>query len=372
MKFSKIIEKYKSPLDLLNPSFRQNHAYRPDGAKSEEPENEVQKKNVQYSTIIYDKIEIDFNKYKSVKESINITTNPEKTIWINAIGIKKKEVQLICNHFKVHSLLTNDILSLGQRAKTDEIDEYYFCLLPILIYDSEFQIVEQKQITILLGRNIVLSFIPEDEAVFFDSVKLKLKNEKDPLRTKNADFLFYHLIDTIVDDYFIAIDQLSHRLQDLERKALSPNNKKNILIEISALRNEIMVMRRALTPVKDVVFTLWQANTPLIENRNARYFKDIYDHIQLAIEYNDGYREMTVNLQDLYMNQVNTKMNEVMKILTMVTVLLAPATVIGGIFGMNFDLIPMAHNQIGFFLTIGIMFLISILMIWYFHKKGWF
>ena len=133
-----------------------------------------------------------------------------------------------------------------------------------------------------------------------------------------------------------------------------------------------MLMRRAMTPVKDVVYSLWQANSSLLDTRNARFFKDIYDHIQLAIDYNEGYREMTINLQDLYMNQINTKMNEVMKILTVVTVLLAPATVIGGIFGMNFDRIPMMHSQAGFLLSIGLMLAISVAMIWYFKKKGWF
>ncbi|HTO16541.1 MAG TPA: magnesium/cobalt transporter CorA [Edaphocola sp.] len=372
MKISEIIDKYTSPIQLFNNTLRRENLYHPDSAKQEEPEAEIQKKIVNYTIVQFNEQEADIFKSKEVKDCLIENTDTDKILWINVDGIKKKEVRRLCNNYKVHNLLINDILSIGQRAKTDEIDEHYFCLLPILSYNPEFQMVEQKQVTILLARNMVISFQPDSDHDSFIPIKQKLKNKLDSIRKKSADYLFYELIDGIVDEYFKALDLLSHRLSDLERKALSPKNKKNILIEISSLRNEIMIMRRAMTPVKDVVFTLWQANTPLIENRNARYFKDIYDHILLAIEYNDGYREMTVALQDLYMNQVNTRMNEVMKILTMATVLLAPATVIGGIFGMNFDKIPMVHNQVGFFITIGIMIITSILMIWYFRKKGWF
>jgi magnesium transporter len=132
------------------------------------------------------------------------------------------------------------------------------------------------------------------------------------------------------------------------------------------------VVKRAITPVRELVNALWHSDNGLIEEGNAKYFKDIYDHICIAIDYADNYREMVVSLQDLYMDQVSARMNEVMKILTVVTTLLAPATVISGIFGMNFATIPFSENPNGFKAIIGIMAAIMLLMLIYFRRKRWF
>ncbi|MBL7706159.1 MAG: magnesium/cobalt transporter CorA [Taibaiella sp.] len=372
MKFSNLLEKYKVPNFLVPNHFRPVEVYDPDEATEIEQDPEAEKKNVYYTVYTFDETSAEIFKTKSVKDCFIDYQNLDKVIWINVDGIRRKDVRRLCSHFNVHNLLVNDIVSVGQRSKTDEIDEHYFSLLPMLTYDETLQLVEKEQLSILLGKNYVISFQTEHKKDPFGEIRKKLKNRLDAVRKKSADYLYYQLVDAVVDDYFQVLESLATRLEVLEHKAMAVSTQNSILLEISALRNEIMVMRRAMTPVKDVVYSLWKANSPLMDNRNARFFKDVYDHIQLAIEYNEGYREMTINLQDLYMNQVNTRMNEVMKILTMVTVLLAPATVIGGIFGMNFDRIPLMHNQVGFFLTIFLMFGISILMILYFKKKGWF
>ncbi len=174
-----------------------------------------------------------------------------------------------------------------------------------------------------------------------------------------------------MDDYFQVLEQLSDRLEKLEDEVvIKPNS--SVLFKITLLRQEIMVVKRAITPVRELVSSFWHSDNSLIRDINRKYFKDIYDHISLAIEYTENYREVAINLQDLYMNQVNTRMNEVMKILTVVTTLLAPATVIGGIFGMNFDKIPYAHHEHGFTIAVVLMLSSSTLMLLWFRRKGWF
>ena len=372
MKFFNVLERYKVPQFLLPHRYRQLEIYSPDEAVEAEPDAEAQRRNIYYTVYAFDEIAADIFKTKNVKDCFINYVDTDKIFWINVDGIRKKEVRKLCGHFNVHNLLVNDIVSMGQRAKTDEIDEHFFCLLPMLTYNEELGIVEKEQLSLLLGKNYVISFQTEHNKDPFNGIRQKLKNKLDAVRKKSADYLCYLLIDAVVDDYFEVLESLAHRLEDLEHRAISTRSSNNILVEISNLRNEIMVMRRALTPVRDLVYSFWKSQSPLIDHSNARFFKDIFDHILLAIEYNESYRDMTINLQDLYMNQVNTKMNEVMKILTVVTVLLAPATVIGGIFGMNFDRIPMLHNNFGFYLTIGIMLAVSAGMLVYFKKKDWF
>jgi magnesium transporter len=372
VKFTNLLEKYRVPNFLIPAHNRALEVYDPDGATEVEQDLEAERKNVYYTVYTFDETSAEIFKTKSVKDCFIPYEGLDKVIWINVDGIRKKDVRRLCSHFNVHNLLVNDIVSVGQRSKIDEIDEHFFTLIPMLSYNEALQTVEKEQLSILLGKNYVITFQSENQRDPFGDIRKKLKNRLDAVRKKSADYLCYQLVDAVVDDYFEVIESLATRLEDLELKALNVTTGNDVLFAISALRNEIMVMRRAMTPVKDVVFSLWQSHSPLLDKQNARFFKDVYDHIQLAIEYAEGYREMTINLQDLYMNQVNTRMNEVMKVLTMVTVLLAPATVIGGIFGMNFDRIPLMHNQVGFFITIFIMLGTSVLMILYFKKKGWF
>src|SRR5690606_35979977 len=160
-----------------------------------------------------------------------------------------------CSHFNVHNLLVNDIVSVGQRSKTDEIDEHYFSLLPMLTYDEELQLVEKEQLSILLGKNSVISFQTEHKKDPSGEIRKTLKNRLDAVRKKSADYLYYQLVDAVVDDYFQVLESLATRLEVLEHKAMAVSTQNSILLEISALRYEIMVMRWAMTPVKDVVYS---------------------------------------------------------------------------------------------------------------------
>lgn len=291
-------------------------------------------------------------------------------IWINVDGLNQSEVLALCAPFAVHPLLVEDILSIGQRAKADNMEEQLFCLLPMLTYNTNTGVVVSEQLSIVLGANYVLSFQPDPAQDPFDPIRDKLQNAVAPVRKKSTDYLFYLLIDAVVDDYFNVLEKLSDRLDKLENEVLTKPDK-IILLKLNLLKHEIMVVKRAITPVREMVAALWRSDSKLLKQNNRKYFKDIYDHISLATEYAENYREMSISLQELYMNQVNTRMNEVMKILTVVTTLLAPATVIGSVFGMNF-IIPFAHSPRAFYVCVTIMVAISALMLIWFKRKRWF
>ncbi len=291
--------------------------------------------------------------------------------WINIDGLTKKAVEDISHHFAVHTLIAEDILSIGQRPKMDEIDNILFCLLNMLFYDPLTRSVETEQISIVLGSNFVLSFQEDPAKDVFNPLREKLKIRASKVRQNGPDFLFYSLIDMIVDNYYIIMEKLGENIEMLEEDIIRRSDTR-ALARINMLRKEMIVLKRSVGPVREVINGILRSESELIEERTERYFKDVYDHIVQANELAESYRDMMINLQDLYLSNVNLKMNEVMKVMAIVTCLLAPATVIGGIFGMNFTRIPWLHNTYGFFIAVSLMLIIPIYMIFLFKRKGWF
>ena len=186
-----------------------------------------------------------------------------------------------------------------------------------------------------------------------------------------VDFLFYSLLDLIVDNYFVVMEKFGEKIESLEEDILRNANTRS-LAKINILRKEMIVLKRSIAPVRELVNGVLRSENELMEERTEKYFKDVYDHIVQANDLCENYRDMMMNLHDLYLNNVNLKMNEVMKVMAVVTCLLAPATVIGGIFGMNFEQIPLLHNKWGFFISVAIMLVIPFLMIRAFKRRGWF
>lgn len=312
----------------------------------------------------------EFNRLQKVEEAFAGFTSPYVS-WINLDGLDKPEVEKMCEHFGIHALIVEDILSRGQRPKMDEINGLVFCLLSMMYYNEEKKVVETEQVSLVLGKNFVISFQELPDKDVFQHVRHKLTIPESKIRQNGADFLFYALIDAIVDNYYIVMERLGENIEQLEEDVIrSPNSKS--LAHITQIRKEMIVLKRSIAPVRELISGILRSDTELIEERTVKYFKDIYDHIIQANDLAENYRDMVINLQDLYLSNVNLKLNEVMKVMAIVTCLLAPATVIGGIFGMNFDKIPLLHNQWGFFISVAIMLVVPIGMIVLFKRRGWF
>ncbi|HET8574208.1 MAG TPA: magnesium/cobalt transporter CorA [Edaphocola sp.] len=291
--------------------------------------------------------------------------------WIDITGVIPRVIRKIGQGFHIHSLIINDILSVGQRAKEDDMGTYLFVLMPMLAYNQESGIIDTDQICLVLGEGYLISVHNNAAPAYLKILEEKLKSVDSPARCNNADYIFYLILDAVVDQYFNVLDKLSEQLDNIEDIVVD-RPQKSALLTLTMLRHKIMVVKRAIAPVRELINNLWHADNKLIDPNSKKYFKDIYDHITLAIEYNENYREMVLNLQDLYMNQVNTRMNEVMKILTIVTMLLAPFMLISGIYGMNFEHIPFNHAPYGFGIAVLFMLATSIALLFYFRKKGWF
>lgn len=308
--------------------------------------------------------------FVSVEDSLHFKENNHIT-WINIDGLRKLDVETITAHFEIHPLLAEDILSINQRPKMDEVEGVLYCLLNMLYYNEKSQTVEHEQISIVMGKDFVITFQEDPSKDVFNPLRERLKISNSKLRQRGADYLCYSMLDLIVDNYFIVMEKLGECIEGLEEEVIRNSNKRS-LARINQFRKEMIVLKRNIVPVRDLISSIVRSESELIEERTEKYFKDIHDHILQAYDLSENYRDIIVSTQDLYINNVNLKMNEVMKVIAIVTCLLAPPTVIGGIFGMNFDVIPTMHNEWGFYTAVGLMLLIPVAMLFVFKKRGWF
>jgi magnesium transporter len=291
--------------------------------------------------------------------------------WINIDGLRKRDVEQLCAHYGVHDLVVEDILNRNERPKMEEAGNVIFCVLPQMFFNPEQECIEMEQVSIVMGKDFVLSFQEEASRDVFDPVRRHLRDEGSKIRQRTTDYLMYNLLDVIVDSYFDVLERLADSLESLEDTILKKQTVQQ-LARVSALRRDVAVLRRALLPVRELVAHFVRSDSDLLDDRNEKYYRDILDHTIQANDFMENHRDMLMNLQDLYMNQINLKMNEVMKVFTMVATLLAPATVIGGIFGMNFNVIPLTHQAFGFWIAVGAMLIIPVLMMIWFKRRGWY
>lgn len=321
---------------------------------------------------VYDYNATDLNEYNfnRIEECFSLKDNNNIT-WINIDGLRKKDVENISAKYEIHNLIIEDILSINQRPKMDEINTILYCLLNMLYFNDEKKTVEQEQISIVLGERFVISFQEDARRDVFNPLRERLKLGHSKLRQNGADYLCYSLLDLIVDNYFSVMEKLGEEIEQLEEEVVRSANTRS-LSRINQLRKELIVLKRNIAPVRDLINGIIRSDSDLLQERNTKYFKDIYDHIVQASDFTENYRDILMNIQDLHISNVNLKMNEVMKVMAIVTCLLAPPTVIVGIFGMNFSVIPWAHDPLGFYFTVFMTLLIPAVMLWIFKRRGWF
>jgi magnesium transporter len=319
----------------------------------------------------YNTEELSEHESDNVKECFDFKYS-NRISWINIDGLRKTDVEAVCEHYEVHPLLIEDILSMNQRPKMDEVEGVMFCLLNMLYFNEEKKSVETEQISIVLGKDFVISFQEDANRDVFNPLRNKMKMAKSQIRQRTADYLLYVMLDLIVDNYFVVMEKLGEQIEVIEEEVIRNSNTRS-LARVNQLRKELIVLKRNITPVRDLISSIIRSESELLDDRTTKYFKDVYDHINQAHDLSENYRDVMVSLQDLYINNVNLKMNEVMKVMAIVTCLMAPATVIGGIFGMNFNSnVPFFHQEWGFYTVVGIMLIIPVIMLWIFRKRGWF
>ena len=321
------------------------------------------------SIVDYDATNISETVCKSTEECFPFKET-DTISWINVDGLHDTEIiTSLGNHFELHSLLLEEVLNTLHRPKVEEFDDYLFLTLKMLAISKDGKSVISEQISFVLGKGWVISF-QEQKGDIFNTLLRRLREFKEPIRRKGADYLFYRLIDTVVDNYFFVTDYISEVTENLEEQVLhSPDNKS--LQEIQYLKKQLINLRKAIIPLREAVATLEKDTTVFIEEGTIRYLRDVYEHIIHVNESIDVLRDTLASIMDLYQSGVSNKMNQVMKVLTIIATIFIPLTFIAGIYGMNFDHMPELHWKYGYLGVWGIMIIVAIIMLIYVKRKRW-
>lgn len=305
----------------------------------------------------------------SLDECVFSKEHPPVT-WINITGIH--DIQLVAKigtHLKLHPLVLEDILSNVQRSKVDNYKDTLYIVMRQLDFNSESEQLKDSQISLILGKDFVISFLEAETDLFAPVVnRLKVKNSR--LRTRGADYLCYALIDCIIDYYFITLANFDEVLDRVEEKLLDRPNPKTIK-KILAVKRQILTLRRAIWPTREIISQLQRLESNLISKTTRFYLQDVYDHSIQAIETIESFRDISSSLIEVYVSSLSYKMNEIMKVLTIMATIFVPLTFIASIYGMNFNNIPELQWKYGYFYALFLMLAVGFGMLYYFRRKKW-
>lgn len=290
--------------------------------------------------------------------------------WINIDGLHDIEtIEKIGNHFDIHHLILEDILQTGQRPKFEDFGNYIYIVLRMFSYENDDHIKEE-QISIILGANFVISF-QEDIGDVFDPLRERIRSGRFQIKKRKSDYLAYSLIDAVVDNYFIILEKLGEKIETLEEEVLD-NPKPDTLQSIHQLKRKLISLRKSIWPLREVISRLERGESSLFGESTIVYLKDVHDHTIQVIDTIETFRDMTSGMLDIYLSSMSNRMNEVMKVLTIIATIFIPLTFIVGIYGMNFEFMPELKWHLGYPLIWSIMIIVALGMMLYFHRKKWF
>ena len=318
----------------------------------------------------YDESNFKSFEINSVEEIKPFTDTPQVT-WVSVCGLHETNlVKRIGEKFNIHPLVLEDILNTETRPKIEITDDYIFIALKMLTFNATERQIEPEQVSFILGKSFVFSFLEKSDNVF-QPVKERISNQFGRIRKNASDYLFYTLIDIVVDQYFLLLEQLEENIETLDDEVITKAEKSQIE-EIYNLKNQLLLIRRFIWPLREVFTELIREESKLINPAIEPYLRDLLDHTIQITETIELQREISIGLMETYLSMMSNKMNEVMKVLTVIATIFIPLTFIVGIYGMNFKFIPELEWPWAYFAVWGIMISIAITMLLYFRRKKWF
>jgi len=324
---------------------------------------------VRIAIIDYDEAQFQEKEAQTVEECFPFKDKPTVT-WINIDGIHQVDIiEKIGKHFNLHPLVLEDIVNTGQRPKMEDFVDYLFVVLKMLHYDEKEKAVRAEQVSLILGSNYVISF-QETEGDVFDPIRERIRMERGRIRKMGADYLVYSLIDEIIDNYFLILEKLGEKIEDME-DALIADPTPETLQAIHGLKREMIFLRKSVWPLREVISRLERWESPLIDKSMAIYLRDVYDHTIQVIDAIETFRDMLSGMLDIYLSSISNRMNEIMKVLTMIATIFIPLTLIAGIYGMNFKYMPELESPWSYPMIYLVMLVIGVIMVIYFRRKRW-
>lgn len=318
----------------------------------------------------YDEAHVQEKEVETIEECFSFKDQPTVT-WIDVDRIDHVEtIEKLGGCYGLHPLVLEDILNTDQRPKMEEYDPYCFIVLKMLHYRDQSGQVDAEQVSLILGKNFVLSFQEGKEGDVFGPLRDRIRNGKGRIRKLGADYLAYSMIDAIVDHYFIILEKLGERIESLE-EALVTQPTTGTLKEIHSLKREMIFLRKAVWPLREVISGLTRGESPLIQESTRIYLRDVYDHTIQVIDTIETFRDMVSGMLDIYLSSVSNRLNAVMKVLTIIATVFMPLTFLAGVYGMNFKHMPELEWSWSYPALWLVMIVIGVVMLVYFRKKKW-
>jgi len=327
-------------------------------------------KEIKITVIEYNETQLREERIKTLEECVP-PKDRQAVTWINVDGLHEaKALGRLGERFALHPLVVEDILNTDQRPKIEDLSKYIFVVLKVMRAGSkEGDEIEIEQISLILGSDYVLT-LQEREGDVFDPIRDRIRSNRGRLRRMGADYLAYALIDAIVDNYFVVLERLGERMEFLEEKVAAAPTTETLQV-IHHLKTEMVFVRKSVWPLREVIGGLERTESPLIQETTGMYLRDVYDHAIQVIDAVETFRDMLSGMLDIYLSSVSNRMNEVMKVLTIIATVFIPLTFIAGLYGMNFRYMPELEWRWGYPLVWLVMIVIAVLMVIYFRGKKW-
>jgi len=323
----------------------------------------------QMTLIDYDEEHLQERVLDGIEEAFPLKDLPTVT-WINIDGLHQLDIiEKVGQHFNIHPLVLEDIVNTGQRPKTEEFEDLIFVVLKMLHYDENLEKITSEQFSLVLGPNFLISF-QEIQGDVFRTVRERIRKPKTRIRKAGCDYLAYALIDAIVDHYFLILEKLGENIEDLEEDLLE-NPSPETLQTLHEMKREMIYLRKQIWPIRELINSLVKGESSLINESTRLFFRDIYDHTIQIIDTIESYRDILSGMLDIYLSTLSNKMNEVMKVLTIIATIFIPITFVAGIYGMNFKFMPELEWRWGYVMVWAIIVVVVGIMIGFFKKKQW-
>lgn len=311
----------------------------------------------------------------SYKTDVDITKasdwlNHDMVNWIDLESQDETMVEAICDQFHVHPLILEDILNIDHLPKFEAFEDHIFLSLKMLRYEESSGEISQEHLNIVLGKNLLITFQEGLPGDVFDNLRLRLEQGKGVIRKNSVEYLLYHCLDAVVDNYMSISEKLRKQMEEIEMQLISDTNFE-APEQVMLLKKKVNVLRGYTVPLWDA-FNQMQAEGEHFFHKDSKvYFHDIGDHIKFLLSFFDTSREMLRDIMDLYQTNINNEMNKVMKTLTVVSAIFIPLTFVAGVYGMNFDFMPELHYEYGYWYVWGLMGFTTVVMVTIMRYKRW-
>jgi len=295
----------------------------------------------------------------------------KKLTWLNIDGLDNVTLmENLAKVFKIENNVLSDVMNPEARPKVQEIENGIFATIKMLKYNEKTDSLTVENLSLIFTDNTLISF-QEQQDLVFEPIRERIRKHKNKIRTAGTDYLAFALLDVVVDNYIYIIGLLGEKIESLEDDMTS-DPKKELLESINTYKRELNFLRKHIKPAKEMILNLAKMESEFIHDENHIHFKELQDNINEASELSDNYREILYDQLNIYHSSMSTRLNDIMRVLTIISVIFIPITFIVGVYGTNFENFPEIHWRYGYYVMWGIMLLTISGMIWYFKRKKWF